>query len=89
MKEEISRIKKFLPKIEDNKFYDTGFIALNNLFVKERKGEIVGGHEIYYYVIQRGLLKAKKEKQIGVSKRAVYKIKGSDLKEAIKIYYNL
>lgn len=89
MKEHIKRISKFIKTLNENAFYDTSFVVKNDLFIKERKGCIVGGHEIYYYVINRGLLKVRKKTPIGVSKRAILEIKGSDLKNALKIYYNL
>jgi len=89
MKNQIIRINNFIQTIGDGDVFDTDFVVKNQLFLKERKKGIVGGHSIFYYVVKRGLLKVKKEIPIGVSKRAVYKIKGSDLKKALKIYYNL
>jgi hypothetical protein len=88
MKNKISEIKEKIKTINPDGKYSTGFIVENMFFSLEKENKTqIRGH--IYYLIYSGFIKAKQKTPIGASKKKIFEIKGSDIIQALKHYYNL
>lgn len=90
--DKIKEHKKYIQKIITNHLlddvdYTTKYCKQNKLFISMISGDYSDRN--IYTVIDSGILKIKKEINGTSKNRCKLYIKGSDLKSALKTYYNL